>query len=902
VLSRILLASLALSVAAVAPAQRLTSPEAFFGHEIGADYVLTNYQQFTAYMTRLASESPRMTLQSIGKTEEGRDQLMAIVTSPENHRRLEHYRGIAARLARAEGLTDAQARQLAREGKAVVWIDGGLHATEVLVAQQLMETCWRMVSGNDEETRRILNDVIILFVHANPDGMDLVSDWYMRNPNPQRRSFANLPRLYQKYIGHDNNRDFYMVTQRESENMNRILYKTWYPQIMYNHHQTAPRGTVMFAPPFREPFNHHFDPLVVQSLELVGANMHRRMIEEGKAGTTQRGGASFSTWWNGGLRTTAYFHNIVGILTETIGHPNPMRIPLVPNRLVPQGTLPFPIEPREWRFRESVEYSHTANMSILDLASRYREEFLYNIYQMGRNSIRRGSEDSWTHYPSRVAAAQARAREEEETNFRAALKAPELRDARAYILPADQADFPTAVKFANALIKAGVTVHVATQPFRLSGLATTTGVESPGGLGRQPATLDRQYPAGTLVVRADQAFRPHILDMFEPQDHPNDIPAPGAPPIAPYDSAGWTLAFQMGVGFDRVLDGLPERLPLRAVNEVMPPPSASMVGTGSEYVFSASLNDSFSLAQRLLAAGQTVRRAGPGATGAGSGDFVVPANAQSRRVLEAGVRELGVPVRATSVSGGTSTELRRMRVGLWDRYGGSMPSGWTRWLLERFEIPFNLVFAPELDEGNLRDKYDVLVFVTGAIPAEDRGLTRLARTGIPEEFHHMLGNVTVEHTVPRLREFLEAGGRIVTIGSSAVLAQHLGLPVEDHLVDERGRPLPRAQYFVPGSVLQVRVDNALPIAWGMPERADVMFNNSPVFRITDPERVKAIAWFDNPSPLRSGWAWGQERLEGGVAMAQARVGEGTVYLFGPEILFRAQPHGTFKFLFNAIYQ
>jgi hypothetical protein len=896
--ARTFLASLAFAIAALAPAQKLTSPEAFFGHEIGADYVLTNYVQFTAYMTRLAGESPRMTLQSIGKTEEGREQLMAIVTSPENHKRLERYREIAARLARAEGLTDEQARALAKEGKAVVWIDGGLHATEVLVAQQLMETCWRMVSGNDEETLRILDDVIILFVHANPDGMDLVSDWYMRNPNPRQRSYANLPRLYQKYIGHDNNRDFYMVSQKESENMNRILYKTWYPQIMYNHHQTAPRGTVMFAPPFREPFNHHFDPLVVQSLELVGANMHRRMIEEGKAGTTQRGGASFSTWWNGGLRTTAYFHNIVGILTETIGHPNPMRIPLVPDRLIPQGTLPFPIEPREWKFRESVEYSHTANMSILDLASRYREEFLYNIYQMGRNSIQRGRQDSWTHYPSRVAAAQARAREEEETNFMQALKAPELRDARAYILPINQDDFPTAVKFANALIKAGVTVHRATANFELESMSAVA--EGPTVFPRKPHKINRLYYAGTLVVRADQAFRPHILDMFEPQDHPNDIPAPGAAPIPPYDNAGWTLAFQMGIEFDRVLDGLPDGLPLEPVDEVMAPPPGSMhtglLFNSGGLALDQRQNDAYRAVARLLTHGASVERLG-------NGRFVV--TRQGRASLADLTRDLGI----SAVSSGKhppGAPLRAPRVGLWDRYGGSMPSGWTRWIFEQFEIPFNLVFAKELDAGNLREKYDVLIFPTGAIPArgnpDQTEPTQTSPRTIPEEFHHMLGSVSVANTVPKLREFLEQGGTIIAIGSSTVLGTHLGLPIEDHLVDDRGRALQRAEYFVPTSVLRVRVDNKLPIAWGMGEHADVMFSNSPVFRIPKGSAgIRPIAWFDTDRPLRSGWAWGQEKLQDGVTMLEAEVGKGKLYLFGPEVLFRAQPHGTFKLVFNGIF-
>ena len=338
---------------------------------------------------------------------------MAIVTAPENQKRLGRYQEIARRLTLAEGLTDVQAKALAAEGRAVVWIDGGLHATEVLGAQQLIETSYRLVSGEDEETRRILRDVVILMVHANPDGHDLVADWYLRNPEPLRRSMAGLPRLYQKYIGHDNNRDSYMSTQPESTNMNRVLYREWFPQILYNHHQTGPSGTVLFAPPFRDPFNYVFDPLVPVGIDLVGAAMHQRFIAEGKPGATMRRGANYSTWWNGGLRTTAYYHNMIGLLTEAIGSPTPMEIPFVPARAIASGDLPFPIAPQTWHFRQSIEYEVTANMAVLDVASRHRESFLYNAYLMGKRSIERGSTDTWTVTPRRIDRVRQRAGESE---------------------------------------------------------------------------------------------------------------------------------------------------------------------------------------------------------------------------------------------------------------------------------------------------------------------------------------------------------------------------------------------------------------------------------------------------------------------------------------------------------
>ena len=899
---------------------RLTTPQEEFGHEIGADYQLPNYQKLMAYWQKLAVQSDRMVLDTIGLTAEGRPQLMAIVTSPENHRNLERYKEISRRLALADRLTDEEARALAREGKAVVWIDGGLHSTEVLGAQQLMELVWQLVSMDDPETLRFLDDVIVLAVHANPDGHDLVADWYMREPEPTRRSTSGIPRLYQKYIGHDNNRDFYLVSQPETENMSRVMYREWFPQIIYNHHQTGPRGTVLFAPPFRDPFNHYYDPLVVLGIDLVGAAMHSRFVAEGKPGATMRSGANYSTWWNGGLRTTAYFHNMIGLLTETIGNPTPIEIPFLPDRQLPKGDLPFPVPPQTWHFRQSVDYSITANRAVLDVASRYRETLLYNIYVMGRNSIERGSRDHWTIYPSRIeavrkamadtraagAAAQAGTGAEDgassSQDYLALLYDPALRDPRGYILPADQPDFPTATKFVNALIKSGVTVHRATAAFTVNG---------------------KRYPAGSYVVKTAQAFRPHILDMFEPQDHPNDFRYPGGPPIPPYDVAGWTLAYQMGIRFDRILDGFDG--PFEKLDDVVAPPPGRVAAAGRNggWLLSHRVNDAFVAVNRLLAAGEDVywltEPVRAGNTQHAAGTFFIPSSDRALPILRELAREKGLSFEAVgSRPRAEALALRPVRIGLWDRYGGSMPSGWVRWLFEQFEFPFELVFAPELDRGNLREKYDVLVFVGGAMPAVSRtaasgdapagGFQPQAPRNVPEEYRERIGSITAAQTIPRLREFLEDGGTILTIGSSTNLAYHLGLPVADKLVELRDdgteRRLSREEFYVPGSVLRVHVDATAPIAHGMDDAVDVMFQNSPTFRLTeDAERrgVRRIAWFDTAEPLRSGWAWGQHHLEGGAAVVEAEVGKGKLFLFGPEITFRAQPHGTFKFLFNGIY-
>lgn len=883
--------------------RRVPSPREQFGFEIGADYRLATYTQLEQYWQVLAQASPRVRLERSGTSAEGRAIWTLVISDPANLAQLERYRRISERLARAEFADSAEARALAARGKAVVWIDGGLHATEVLGAQQTIETAWQLVSRDDAETRRFLRDCIILVSLVNPDGMELVSGWYMREPDSLKRNSSTIPRLYQKYIGHDNNRDFFLNSQPETRAVNGVFYRRWHPQIVYNHHQTGPAGTVMFAPPFRDPFNYTVDPLVVMQLDQVGAAMHARFAQEGKPGVTMRSGASYSTWWNGGLRTTVYFHNMVGLLTETIGNPTPIEIPLVPQHQLPRGDLPFPIAPQRWHFRQSIDYSVTANKAILDMASRYRETLLFNAWRMGRNQIARGSTDSWTVTGRRIEAMRARAeadRVAEQANagngrartegtaqsgtlpsaYFGDLRRPEDRDPRAYVLPASQRDFLTVHKFVTALWHAGVDIDRATAPFSAGGVT---------------------YPAGSYVIRTAQAFRAHVLDMFEPQDHPNDFAYPGGPPKPPYDNAGWTLAYTMGVQFDRLLE--PVDAPTeRLVAPPVPAPGA-VAASRTGWTLARATNDDFLAINLLLKAGVAVQ-ADPATR-----TWYVPPSA------EAAVREVARTTGVTFQEADPPTRpllaQRPVRIGLWDTYGGSMPSGWLRYILENFGFAYEVVYPQQLDAGDLRARFDVLLFPGGAIPGE--GDERPSRQPKPEEipaaYRPWLGQVTAATTIPQLRRFVEEGGTLLAIGSSTAIARHFDLPVESALtevVNGRARPLPREKYYIPGSVLRASVDRTHALAAGVGTddgEVDLFFDNSPVFRLT-PEAaargVTPVAWFGAAAPLRSGWAWGQSYLAHGVQVVDAELGRGRVVLYAPEITFRAQPHGTFKLLFNAL--
>lgn len=874
-------------------AQQIPTPKSHFGFSIGDNYHLATFTETALYLKKIAAISKKMKLVTIGKTEEGREQYMVIVSDPSNLAKLDKYKSISQRMARAEGLTDADATTLAAEGKAVVWIDGGLHATEVVGIHQWIESLYQLITRTDEETKKILQSTIILFVHANPDGQELVSNWYMRNSDTLKRTTSNLPRLYQKYIGHDNNRDFYMMNMRESKNMSRQQYIEWMPQILYNHHQTGPAGTVVAGPPYRDPFNYVYDPLLVTGIDAIGAAMSSKLNAENKPGYTMKSGSVYSTWWNGGLRTTAYYHNIIGLLTEIIGNPTPSKIPFVPSRLIPNSATPFPIEPGQWLFKNSIEYSVSLNYAVLNYAARHKDELLMNIYTMGKHAIEAGSQDHWTLSPKKVELVTDLFKEDKKeikgdtlpvAYFGKIYRKPELKDARGYIVPINQPT--TAISFINILINSGIKVAVAKSDFTVSG---------------------KFYPAGSYIVKTNQAFRPHVVDMFEPQDHPNDFQYPGGPPVRPYDAAGWTPAFTMGIQFDRILesfDGPFETIPYGQVQVAKGKMEES--SNAVAYSFSSKDNASFILLNDLLKAGISVIK--------DAEKLYVANSAAVLPLLKKASNDYGLIITTEKTMAQAASAVSSKRIALWDAYGGSIPAGWVRWIFEQYRFPFSLIYAKEIDEASLKSKYDLIVFVGGAIPslrpeapnAWDEKEPKAEE--IPAEYQSMLGKITAAKSIPALKEFLEAGGDIVTIGTSANLAYHLQLPVRNALVEMvngKEKNLPGEKFYIPGSVMQIDIDNKQKSNWGLGNKADVYFSSSPVFKLLPDAiskgEITPLAWYASDKTLRSGWAFGQAYLQDGVAAFVAKVGNGHLYVYGPEITFRGQTHGSYKMLFNTLY-
>lgn len=838
---------------------QVPTPESVIGWEPGADYRLADYDQIREYFRRVADASDRVELERIGTSAEGRAMWMAKISTPENLANQERYREIARRMAMAEDLTDEEARQLASEGKAVVWIDAGLHATEVATAQHSPKLLHRLATGQDVETRRILEDAIVLLMpFMNPDGLDIVVDWYERNLGTEYET-APLPVLYHKYVGHDNNRDWFMNLMPETRAVTAQLWHRWYPQIVYNHHQTGPFPSRIFVPPFKDPMNPNIPALVTRGINLVGSAMAYRFAQEDKPGVVSR--ESYTQWWNGGMRTAPYFHNQIGILTETnlyeyatprYYEPDRMPSTFGTGRSTERPSVFYanPWEGGWWRIGDAVEYMLTASMAVADIGARLKDKWLYDTYRMGRRAIEAGEQGG----------------------------------PYAYVLPAEQWDSGAAAELVTVLRQGAVEVHRAGSSFRAGGT---------------------EYGAGSWIAYAGQPYRAHLMDMMEPQLYPDRREFPGGPPITPYDLAGWTLPMQMGVQVDRIdepFDRVGEPVTARTVE----PDAGTVEGSGPVWLLTSARNDAHSAAWSLLGEGGSMERATEGFTAGGTswpaGTFLLRAD---RGRLEELAAEHGLHFRGAGQGAEVETVAvnGQPRIGLYRSWVSNMDEGWTRWILEQWGMPYDTLRDDEVRAGDL-SSYDVVV-----LPEQGaRSILNGHPEGtMPEEY---TGGVGVEGAAA-LERFVRGGGTLVALDHASEFAtQQFGLPLENGVAG-----LSDEEFFIPGSLIRLSVDTSDPIAWGMQEETAGYFVRSLAFDVIPPaseeegaegpkrgtRRVDVAVRYAGDDLLMSGWELGASQHIGGQpAAVRVPHGEGQVVLTAFRPQFRAQPRGTFKLLFNAL--
>ena len=867
--SRLLLLTAAVVVAggvARSASGQVRSPEDGFGFPSGADYEVADYEQMQAYFHGLAAASPRVEIREIGRSAKGHPMLLLFISSEDNIRQLERWSTGAAQLARGK-VDESNALALAASGKAIVWVDGGMDDQEYATAQMTPELAHRLATSEEGEIRNIRDNVVVLLMPVlNPDGVVNDVAWYRRVRGTPFET-TRPPRLGQPWAGTDNNRDWFMNNQPETKAVSHVLYREWYPQIVYNQHQTGPDYTRIFIPPFADPVNPDIHPGVTTGVNMVGAAMAARYARLGMSGYVSR--AVYSMWWNGGMRLTPYFHNQIGLLTET-SHRTPtprtyspedfpevisMRRGLAARTDSTSISYPDPWFGTESHFRDAFDYMIEATIATLDLAARYREHFLFNSWRMGRDAIELG----------------------------------EAGGPYAYVIPPDQWDPGEAVNLVNVFRHSGVEVRRATGGFEADGV---------------------QYAAGSYVIFTAQAFRPHVVNLMEPQRYPEREKYPGGPPETPYDLAGWTLPIQMGVEVARIEQPFQARTEDVAGLAMLEEGSVAGDATAG-YVLSPRSNGAVRGVNMLLSAGVGVSVAKEEFTTAGRtqsrGTFIVQASDGVSDAVADVARELGLDFDAlTAAPMVPADDLSLPRVGLYKAWHSRVDDqGWTLWLMEQFDFPVDTLHDQDIRTGDL-SSYDAIILPNHPGSEILRGN---APGTMPDEF---VGGLGAEGAA-QLERFVRGGGTLVAFDAATDFPiDQFGLPVRNSVAG-----VPPEDFFVPGSLIRADVDTGHSMANGMQAEVAVSFSQSRAFEVVrlsgtgeggredvpaaNPPPVDVVVRYADHDLLMSGWAMGEDRhLAGQAAMVNVGLGNGQVVLFGFRPQFRGQPRGTYKLLFNAI--
>ncbi len=870
------------------------SPESVFGFKPGADYKLATYDEAVDYLRKLAASSRHVRLVEAGKTTRGRPMYFALISTPENLAKIERYRAIAQRLAHPAGLTEADARALAREGKAIVHIDGGLHSTEVAGGQHAPLVAYDLVSRAAEPaTKALLDNVIVmLWPTINPDGQQMVAEWYMKNVGTPYE-LSPVPGLYQEYVGHDNNRDGYMLNMIESRVVEHT-WRVWEPNIIYVHHQSSPFPTRIWLPPFSEPIGVEAPPLTSREVNMIGMAIAKGLEERGQAGATHMGTA-FDAWYPGYVDYAPVFKNIPSFWTETALHayatPREYTIDDFPPNmrdLRPRSLYSSPWKPGWWRLGDAVAYMETASLSVIDYAARYKESLLLNRFRAGRDQIARG-----------------------------ATTAP-----YAYVVPQAQRDPVAPVELLRRLAFGGVRVS------RLTAAAAIDG---------------HDYPAGTWVIPADQEFAALAREVLDVQRYPDLRQYPNGPPERPYDAAGWTLPLQMGVtvvpsatplsedaraklesvdGGSKVPPYRNEASVGRHISAAIPaaryapydsgpidrapfdsvpgagfdtnpaaaaivPPPGRLSGAGPALALDPAQNNTYRAINRAWRQGATVEFASSGEPGAGR--YLI------RGLSEAAQADLVASLALVAERGAaTGVAIAKPRIGVYDPWTGSMDAGWTRWVLEQYGFDF-VTLRPESFRAPLTATVDIVVLSEGAVPqppGAGRGRGGAARPMRPE-YAAAIGDAEIA----AFEQFVRSGGTVVCLGAaSAFPIQQFKLPVRNVVSGLRPE-----EFFLRGSIVEVTADAGSRVMAGIPERAAVFVDSSPVFETLDGFTGRVLARYeDSGSPLLSGYLIGETHLHGKAAALDVHLGAGHIILLGFRPQWRGQSFGTFKVLFNAL--
>ncbi len=839
--------------------QAVPRPEEVLGFKVGDDYHLATYIQAVQYFKKLAENSDRIKLFNIGKTSMGQTMTYAVISSAENIANLEKFKQIAKRLSLVSGLPPEEAKKLSQEGKAIVYIDGGLHAGECAPAQHNIQLAYDLITASDPKTLRILHDVILVLVFANPDGMNLLAEWYHPNVGTPYE-VSPMPWLYHKYAGHDNNRDSYIANLLETQHLTRIAIQEWYPVILYNHHQTAPFPARIWIPPNSEPTNPNVHPLLVRWQNMIGSAMGAAFDAEGKEGAISR--IVFDTWYPGYVSQVVDSHNIISIMTETALYryatPHFYTVRDFPKEyqdLTMSAFYPSPWKGGWWRLKDAVDYCITASKAVLDVASKYREELLYNKYIMARDVIER---------------------------FK---KEPPF----AWIIPEKQRDPGTTALLLNRMILLGIDIYQSEETFFCDGIT---------------------YPEGTYIIPMAQAFALFVKNVFEEQRYPDLRKYPDlwqglvrsekfeGTPFESYDMMGWTLPYQFGANV--ITSNSPLKVRMTRRQEIKPAAGEILGSPKAAYLIGHETNASFTATNRILKAGGKVLWTKKAFSSENrnfpEGTIIVPAQTINYSFMEKLAKDLQLKISTASEMPKVETyTLKKPKLAIYQSWISSADEGWTRFILEQHELPFTNIYDADIRAGNLETNYDVIILPDTFSP--ESIIEGYAKGTMPPKY---VGGTTL-NGLRNLKLFADNGGTLIFMnGTSNLALEHFQVAARNVLKQAK-----REEFVCNGSLLRMEFDTSHPLAYGMPKEAATVFSDSCAFDIMPSyeakKEPKSVAKYPAENLLMSGWIYGERLIQQKSSILDIPYGKGKIILLGFPVQFRAQPHGTFKILFNSIY-
>ena len=767
---------------------QVPTPKSVLGFQPTDDRTIADWKQITAYFSKLDAASDKVKVQEIGKTTLGKPQIVAFISASGNIKNLEKYKQISQKLADPRKVKDSsELENLLKQGKTIVSISCSIHSTEIVASQMSMLFAYNLATATDDTTKQILENTILLLIpSANPDGIDIVADWYRKTLGTKYEG-SSPPELYHHYAGHDNNRDWFMLNLQETRNITKLFWQEWFPQIVYDVHQQGQNGARMTIPPFFDPPNPRIDPLILRELGLLGYKMAADLQRAGQGGVTTN--ATYDTWWHGGFRSAPYYHNSIGILSEAasadlmtpvtitkenLSRRNPTRG--IASMLETATNIPDPWEGGEWKPSDIARVEMIASKAVLEMAAKFRKNYLQNFYNLSKANL--------AQKPS---------------------------EPQAFVITAGQPNQESVARFLEILMWQGMEIHRMTD-------------EGYFAMEEKKRNDFHEMPLGSFLVFVNQPQKNNVLSLFEKQVYPNRLNANGEAEV-PYDVAGWTLPLQMGVEADpiwNIKDLDKYRNTLKRVENI---------NQAREVLNFKSSNQPFA--------------------------------------------KLPNPLKTNS------------KIGLYKGNTGSMDEGWTRLVLDNFQIPFT-----SLADANFRQ--NLLNFDAIILPSmSDRNIIQgLSKDEYPEEIS---GGMT-EQGVENLKKFVEAGGKLICFDDSCeFVIKRFNLPVKNALDG-----LKRSEFYNPGSVVKFEVDKNFPLARNLPQETAAYFTNSSAFEITDKSKVKSIAKYADKDSLLSGWTLGEKYMNGKTALAETAYGKGKIILFAFRPQHRGQTWATFPFIFNAL--